>query len=205
MLESFSCQRRLVVVYWNLTDTKSPQVAWTFLADPNNAVVCRFSILPLIPNSSSRIFHPLRIVPKEPATTRVTQWTMLNIKISNNNNNNDNTRHLEYEKVFYSDCYTSNCPMQTRGERNRSLNGLWANLACSYKEAPPRPNLSLCVSNINRLNPQKKISYISIIIASASHIRTRVINFYLPTLVDKPWFVFLSIFCFSQRYFDVRC
>ena len=57
---SFSHQRLLVVFYWGLSNSKSPQVSRTLLsilADLNNAVFWMVSILPRISNFSSPLLQ----------------------------------------------------------------------------------------------------------------------------------------------------
>ena len=63
---SFSHQHKSVVFHWSLTDSMSTQVSripLSILVDLNKAVVCIFSILPLIFNSCTLLSKTLRTVP----------------------------------------------------------------------------------------------------------------------------------------------
>ena len=65
---SFSRQRLLMVFYWSLRDSESPEISRTilsFLADLNSAVVWMVSIRPLISKSSSPCTKSLVTVPSE--------------------------------------------------------------------------------------------------------------------------------------------
>ena len=60
-LRVFSHQRRLMVPYWCLRDSKSPQVSWTVLSivtDFNTAIVYMVSTCPFISKSSSTCINP---------------------------------------------------------------------------------------------------------------------------------------------------
>ena len=54
-----------MVFHWSLSDSKSPQVPRTFLADFNNAVVWMVSIRRLISKSLSLCINPFVTVPSE--------------------------------------------------------------------------------------------------------------------------------------------
>ena len=74
LVESFSHQRLLMVFYWSLSNSKSPQVSRTLLnilADHNNPVVWMVSSLPLISKSSSPFINPLVVVPRAQITTGI--------------------------------------------------------------------------------------------------------------------------------------
>ena len=65
----------LVIFYWNLNDSKSPQISRTLLsilADLNCAVVWIVLIHLPISNSSSCLFKPLESVPSTPITIGIT-------------------------------------------------------------------------------------------------------------------------------------
>ena len=62
LLASFSHQRHLVIFYWSLSDSKSPEILTT-QADLNNAVVCMVSVLPLISSSTSLFSKLLETAP----------------------------------------------------------------------------------------------------------------------------------------------
>ena len=67
----FSHQRWLMVFYWSLSDSKSPQVSKTFfsvLADLNNAIVWTVSTRLVISKFSSLCINPLVTVPIAPTT-----------------------------------------------------------------------------------------------------------------------------------------
>ena len=69
--ESFSYQRKLMVFYWCLSDSMSPQVSWTLLsilADLNNVVVWMVSSRPLFSKSSSPFKNPSITVSRAPIT-----------------------------------------------------------------------------------------------------------------------------------------
>ena len=71
-----------MVVNWNLTDSKSPQVSRTLLgilADLNNAVVLMVSICSLLSESSSLFINPFGIVPSEPVTIGITTTFMFHM------------------------------------------------------------------------------------------------------------------------------
>ena len=68
---SFSHQRKLMVIHWRLSDSKSPQVSRTLLsilAVFNNAVVWMVSTRPPTSKSSKPFNNPLVTVPKTPIT-----------------------------------------------------------------------------------------------------------------------------------------
>ena len=138
---------------------------------------------------------------RQNAINIVTWWIMLYIKIS--------TIimwlcYSEYEKYFFQTVYNSSSLTQPQEERGRPCKGIWVNLTSSYKEAPTLTGshqhltqlVSLGFKSQPSLNP--KLSFLIwylflyniLIIASVSHIRTRVINFYFPSLVEKLWFVY---------------
>ena len=73
LLLLFSHQHWLVVFYWSLSDSKSPQVFRTLsiLADLNNAV-WMVLIFPLISNFSSLSSKPFGTVPSAPITIGIT-------------------------------------------------------------------------------------------------------------------------------------
>ena len=65
--EFFLHQRQLIVFYWSLSDSKSPQVSRTFLsilAVLDNVVVWMVTTHPLISKSSSPFNNPLLTIPK---------------------------------------------------------------------------------------------------------------------------------------------
>ena len=65
----------LKVFHWNLRDSKSPQISWTFLsilANSSNAVVWMVSTCPLISKSSGPFTNPLGIIPSAPITIGIT-------------------------------------------------------------------------------------------------------------------------------------
>ena len=74
----------MVVFYWSLSASKSPRISRTLLsilADPNNAVICKVSIIPLIFNSSSVVvivvfYKHLKIVPRVPTAIGITVTIM---------------------------------------------------------------------------------------------------------------------------------
>ena len=80
LLVSFSHRRQLVVFHWNLSDYTSPWVHRTLLsipADFNGAVVCMFSIHPLISNSAGFLSTTLDTVPSAPTIIGLTVTFML--------------------------------------------------------------------------------------------------------------------------------
>ena len=69
-----------MVSNWSLSDSKSPQVSWTFLCiltDLNNAVVWMVSNHPLISRSSSPCTNHLVTVPSAPITIGITTTFMI--------------------------------------------------------------------------------------------------------------------------------
>ena len=71
LLLSFSHQRQLMVFYWRLSDSKSPQIYRTLLSILsvlNNVVVWMVSTRPPTSKSSSPFSNPLVIVQKVPIT-----------------------------------------------------------------------------------------------------------------------------------------
>ena len=73
--ESFSHLPQLMVFYWSLSDSKSPQVSMTILsilADSNNDLVKMASTRPLISKSSTPSTNFLVTVPSSPITIGIT-------------------------------------------------------------------------------------------------------------------------------------
>ena len=65
----------MIIFYWSLSDSKSPQVSRTLLctlAVLNNVVVWMVTTGPLVSKSSSLCTNPLAIVPSAPVTIGIT-------------------------------------------------------------------------------------------------------------------------------------
>ena len=75
LLGSFSHQRKVVVFYWSLSDSKSSQVSRTLLCiqtDLNNAIMWMVSTRPFISKTSRPCTNPLVTIPSVPITIGIT-------------------------------------------------------------------------------------------------------------------------------------
>ena len=103
--------------------------------------------------------------------------------------------HLDYEKVFIQMVYISHAVQRKHEERGRPKSFISKSRLQLQRDTQPdlwfAPTSNpTCLFWFQNLILLKSKIYNILIIASASHIRTRVINFYFPTPVDKPWFVY---------------